>query len=194
MSSGASYKLIELEEHIERLSRRIEQLREAIQVPVAPGEVVPLGRVRLSVNFLELFTTLIHQGLMEPKSVGYLFPIAPSATYTIDITVPKNKISISAEWRLFVDTDHALSMNVYIDDKLVMHDADVVQANYSHPVNFFRIGAIIPVQRSVKVVLTNGTADMVNVNLWETYGELDRKVFTGVLKKYFDTLMEEVGL
>ena len=188
-----SYKLIELEEQIERLSRKIERLREAIQVPVAPGEVVPLGRIRLAVNYFELFTTLIHQGLMEPKVVGYLFPIAPSATYTIDVTVPKNKISISAEWRLLVDTDHALSMDVYIDDKLIMHDADVVQANYAYPINFFRLGAIIPVQKSIRIVLTNNTTSIVNVNLWETYGELDREVFTSVLRKYFETVMEEVG-
>ena len=151
-----------------------------------------LGRVRLSINFLELFTTLIFTGKMEPHVEGLAIPVPPNYTLTIYIAIPPNKISISAEWRLTVDTDHALSLEVYVDDKKVFSDSDVVQQNYARPINFFQIGSLLPAKRNIIIKLMNKTSSTVNVNLWEAYGRVDDMTFENIMKRYFDVILEEI--
>ena len=153
------------------------------------------GRIRLSVNFLELFTTLIFVGKMNAKVVCAPFPIPPNSTTTLVITVPKNKIAISAEWRMDVDYDNALQISVYIDNRPepLMLDYNVVRAIYSHPISFFRIGAVVPVQERVVIVIKNNTSSWVTLTLMEMYGEIDRKLFRALLEKYFSIVEAEAG-
>jgi len=188
-----SYKLIELEEQIEKLSRKIEQLRESIQVPVAPGEVVPLGRVRLSVNFLELTTALIFNGLAEGKTLGQPYTVAAGSILTVDYAVSKNKVIVPTTWRLVVDTDHALSAKIFMDDRPVFQDTDIVQANYAYPYTFYDMGGTTPVTRYLRFIVTNKTTSDVNLNIVISYVEADRKIFEDVLRKYFETVLKEVG-
>ena len=153
------------------------------------------GKIRLSINFLELFTTLIFTGKMDAKVVCSPFPIPPNSTTTLIITVPKNKIAISAEWRMVVDYDNALQIAVYIDNRPepLMLDYNVVQAIYSHPISFFRIGAVVPVQERVVIVIKNKTSNWVTLMHMETYGEIDRKLFRALLEKYFSIVESEAS-
>jgi hypothetical protein len=151
------------------------------------------GRIRLSVNSLELFTTLIFTGKMTPRAVSSTFPVPPYGTLTLDIPVPKDKVAINAEWRMLVDRDHALQLYVYIDGKPIMMDYDVVQALYNDPISFFRIGAVIPVKEKVTIVLKNKTTDWVNVTVMEIYGEIDYKLFDALLNRYFNTVVTEAS-
>jgi hypothetical protein len=47
-----------------------------------------IGRTRLSINFVELFTALIFMGKMEAKMMSTPIPIPPMATVTITFKVP----------------------------------------------------------------------------------------------------------
>jgi hypothetical protein len=149
------------------------------------------GKIRLSINFLELFTTLIFTGVMDPKVTCNTFPIPPNATLYLNIQVPKDRVAISAEWRMAVDYDNALQLTVYLDSKRVMDDYNVVQAIYSNPISFFRIGAVVPVKDKILVIIRNKTANWVNLTLFEAYGEIDRQLFDALLNKYFATVTAE---
>jgi hypothetical protein len=151
------------------------------------------GKIRLSVNFLELFTSLIFTGKMAPRVVSSTFPVPPYGTLTLDIPVPKDKVAISAEWRMLVDRDHALQLYVYIDGRPIMADYDVVQSLYSDPISFFKIGAVVPVKERVTIVLTNKAANWVNVTVMVIYGEIDYKLFDALLNKYFNTIVMEAS-
>lgn len=164
----------------------VEKIKDFIE------EIKKLGRTRLSVTFEELFTTLIFQKILEPKVAGYKFIIPPYYTLEITITIPQDYISIENQWRLFVDTDHALELIIYIDGKLIMHDKDVVQANYMQPISFFELRVIYPVTHELKIQIKNKTGNTVTLNIWDTYGRITKQLFIDILSKYFNVLYEEL--
>jgi hypothetical protein len=151
------------------------------------------GKMRPSVNFLEVFTALIFTSRMALRVMSNTFPVPPNGTLAIDILVPKDKVAISAEERMLVDTDHALQLTMYIDGKPIMVDYDVVQALYSDPISFFKIGAVVPVKERVTIVLKNKTTKWVNVTVMVIYGEIDYKSFDALLNKYFNSIVMEVS-
>lgn len=150
------------------------------------------GRIRLSINFHELFTTLIFNGLLRPYLSGSQFIIPPGYTLRLEYPVPLYKVTAAVEFRFTVDTDHALELRYFIDDNEVLYDSDVVQQNYLQPINFFALGAIIPARKKFTVELRNKTSNIVTVNATVAYGEVDETVFRNIIRRYFEIVLSEV--
>jgi hypothetical protein len=157
------------------------------------GLLKALGRTRLSINFVELFTTLIFMGRMEAKMVSTPIPIPSMATVTITFKVPLGKVVSCPEIRLSFDRDHALQIFASIDNKTIIEDYDAVMDNYREPANFFKLGAILPVKDNFTLVFRNKTNQTVNVNYMRMCGFVDKHIFTAVIEKYFRTVLSEVG-
>jgi hypothetical protein len=152
-----------------------------------------LGRTRLSINFVELFTTLIFMGKMEAKMVSTPIPIPPNSTVTITFKIPLDKVVACPEMRVSFDRDHALQIFVSIDNRTIIEDYDAVMDNYRESANFFRLGAILPVRDNATVVVKNKTNQLVNLNYMRMCGFVDKPIFTAVLEKYFRTVLSEIG-
>ena len=184
-----------IDEELDILIRQIDLLNN--QLSGITGIQIPQtqqSKIRLSVNFLELFTTLIYKGLMKPHVVGYAFTVPPNFTLTLNIQVPPDKVSIASEWRMTIDRDHIGKMSIYWDDVLVYQDNDLIQATYNTPVNFFNLRAIIPIERSIRVAITNtSTTYPLNINILDIYADMDKTLFNRILNKYFDTILLEAG-
>jgi hypothetical protein len=152
-----------------------------------------LGRTRLSVNFVELFTALIFMGRMEARMVSTLIPIPPRATITITYKVPLDKVVLCPELGLSFDRDRALQIFVSIDNKLVIEDYDAVMDNYRVPTNLFQLGALLPIKDNITVVIKNRTNQLVNLNHRRVCGFVDKTIFTTVMERYFRTVLGEIG-
>jgi hypothetical protein len=152
-----------------------------------------LGRTRLSINFVELFTALIFMGKMDAKMVSTPIPIPPTATVTITFKVPLDKVVACPEMRVSFDRDRALQIFASIDNKTIIEDYDAVMDNYREPANFFRLGAILPAKDNATIVFRNKTNQTVNVNYMRMCGFVDKPLFTAVIEKYFRTVLSEVG-
>jgi len=153
-----------------------------------------LGRTRLSVNFVELFTALIFTGRMEAKMVSTPIPIPPRATITITHKVPLDKVVLCPELRLSFDRDRALQIFIGIDNKLVVEDYDAVMDNYREPTNLFQLGALLPIKDNITVVIRNKTDQLVNMNYTRVCGFADKTIFTAVMERYFRTVLGEMGV
>jgi hypothetical protein len=157
------------------------------------GLLKALGRTRLSINLVELFTTLIFMGKMDAKMMSTILPIPPMATVTITFKVPLDKVVACPEMRVSFDRDQALQIFVSIDNKTIIEDYDAVMDNYREPANFFRLGAILPVKDNATIVFRNKTNQTVNVNYMRMCGFIDKPIFTTVIEKYFRTVLSELG-
>jgi hypothetical protein len=152
-----------------------------------------LSRTRLSVNFVELFTTLIFMGKMDAKMASTTLPIPPRATVAITFKVPLDKVVVCPEIRLSFDRDRALQIFASIDNKVIIEDYDAIMDKYRQPVNFFWLGAVLPIKDSHTVVVRNRTDSIVNLSHTRMCGFIDKHIFTAVIEKYFKTVLGEVG-
>jgi hypothetical protein len=152
-----------------------------------------IGRTRLSINFVELFTALIFMGKMEAKMMSTPIPIPPLATVTITFKVALDKVVACPEIRLYFDRDRALQIFASIDNKVIIEDYDAVMDNYREPANFFRLGAILPAKDNATIAFKNKTNQLVNVNYMRMCGFADKPLFTAVIEKYFRTVLSEVS-
>jgi hypothetical protein len=152
-----------------------------------------IGRTRLSINFVELFTALIFMGKMEAKMISTPIPIPPLATVTITFKVPLDKVVACPEMRVSFDRDRALQIFASIDNKTIIEDYDAVMDNYRDPANFFRLGAILPAKDNSTIVIKNKTNYTVNLNYMRMCGFVDKPIFTAIIEKYFRTVLSEVS-
>jgi hypothetical protein len=152
-----------------------------------------LTRIRLSINFLELFTTLIHLGKGEAYSGVVVIPMPANYTYRFTYPIPAGKVLLIAEATFYTDVDHALEFRYWFDGKLKWEDLDMIKGNYPEPINFFRLGSLLPIYDNFKVEIVNKTTSTVYWTTCWKYGLFDRDIYDLVIKKYFETIMGEVS-
>jgi hypothetical protein len=151
-----------------------------------------LGRTRLSINFLELFTTLIHLGKGDALAGVVVIPMPPNYTYRFKYSVPRERVLLISEAVFSTDTDHAIEFRYWFDEKLVWEDLDMMKSNYPEAINFFRLGALKPIFDSFRVEIINKTSNIVYWSTCWKYGLFDKDIYDKVIKRYFDTILEEI--
>ncbi len=153
--------------------------------------------VVLSVNWLEIFTALIFTKKMRYYDNTYKIPIPPMTTITILSTVDPDIISLVSEERYVVDTDGALTITVWVDDEKRGYNQSVMQQTYATPTDWFKLGALTPIEKYMKVEIKNNTSNLVNIWVTTRYGRLPKKTFEAIIKAHFEEItkaIESVGV
>ena len=152
------------------------------------------GKIRLNINFLELFTTLIEEGIILPYDTIVPLTVPALSTIVITDTVDTGYVSVLAEERIVVGTDNALVLTAVFDtNKMTLVDPSMVQARYAYPRNYFATGALIPVRRNVVITVTNVTGSDVNLSVEDIGGKVRTDVWNKIIAKYFKTVAGELA-
>jgi hypothetical protein len=151
-----------------------------------------LGRTRLSINFLELFTTLIHLKMGEAKAGVVVIPMPGNYTYEFTYVVPKGMVLLISEAVFYTDTDHAIEFRYWFDGKLYWEDLDMLKENYPEAINFFRLGSLLPIEKNFTVQITNKTSSVVYWSTCWKYGLFYKDIYDKIIRKYFETILGEI--
>lgn len=151
------------------------------------------GKTRLSINFLEIATTLIEEGLALPFDTVYPALIPANSAVTINFVVDTGYVFLKAEDRIVIGTDHALSLNSVFDtNRLIYNDPDMVQARYSNARNYFAIGSIFPVRHGIVTTVTNSTNNAVYFSIEVIGAKVREGIWNSIIADYFKTLLSEI--
>ena len=168
----------------------IQQQNNALATAIANA----LGQTRLSVNFLELFTTYIFLGIIEPHSVIVDVPLPPGYTFNLIFTPPLNQIIVVAESNDLPTEDGVVAYNIFNDNILVHTDPAMVASFYTQPLNFFRIGGLVPTKIKLVAQWTNNDPiNTVTVYDWTKYGQMDKALFNKIIIRYSQVVTEEIA-
>ena len=145
-----------------------------------------IGYARLSINFLELFTSLVFLGYLEPFFEEVAIPIPPGYTVTVNDIPPVNKVVLTTENRFVVSADGVLSLTVFNDGREVINIPNMIQALYDTPIDYFRLGALVPTVNKTMAVFIN--SDLVNTqtfNFVKGYASMSKDLFASLINVYF---------
>jgi len=152
--------------------------------------------VVLVADLRAIFTALITRGFMKYYSNTYTFPVLPYGTLTIERTISDTEVSLVSQEKYTVSHDNALSFKVIIDGVQRGYDSNVIQETYSVPIDWFELGALTPVYKSIKVEITNNTSNLVYVTVSSNYGVLSKVIYENLIDRYIEAILgkiEELG-
>ena len=152
-----------------------------------------MGRTRLSINFVELFTSLFAQGKADWFGMCYTYTVPPNYTLTFIEYAPKNEVSIPFAVKLWTSLDGVIKYYLYIDNKLRFYDNAVTDANYPNYFNFLQVGALFA-GKVEKRVVQNTSSSSVTFSEFIVYARISDIVWRKLMEKYFDVIVQEVGL
>jgi hypothetical protein len=167
-----------LQEEIAELRRKVDE----IKIP-QPQVVI------ISIDYIQFWTSLVWNGILEPFSQVYYMYVPPNTTISWTVNMPPNKVSIVTEENIVVSPDHALSTQIYMDGKLIFKDDDMVQARYATPLNFFNLGAIYPAKRYMQFTVQNkSSTDTAYWSVWSKGGIIEYTYYDKFFTKFFDII------
>jgi hypothetical protein len=183
----ATVKLSELSEEKtnEILARIIKKMLQTAQVREEGGIIV------IPIDFTQLYTTLIEFEIVTPvMQVFVVDPIPPGFTFEWTVNTPPNYYYLFVENVVSIFPDRVLEVAIYIDDKLLHYDPDVVQDRYAQPLNFpRRFGAIKAVRRNWKIIIRNKSEDKVAYwSAWASYGIIHQDYYDTIYREFFRIL------
>lgn len=147
--------------------------------------------IRISVDTVQLYTALVEQAILYPQFQGIPITIPPGASVQVQVPSPSGQYQFAVEFRLAVSADHSLAYEISIDNgKYTFSDVDVVQANYASPVNFFSLGAIVPVKRIFQITLTNTGMSTLNINYVLASGTIIGDVWDTIEAAFFGSVTD----
>lgn len=171
--------------------RQISQLAN-LQYNLAPVEV--------SGTVITESLSDINSALIEENLIQVLLDIT-EVTFTAGQTITSitannpNTVILTAEIRVYVDTDHAFSVKEVIDNKvIIINDTDVVQAHYIAPLDAFKLG-VVPVRSQVATTITNIlTSGAATISVETIEALISTQNWEKIVKNYFKTLVRETGV
>jgi hypothetical protein len=205
--SAYEYRLIErLAEEVTK--KVVERLREKERVlavePKAIAEAIrdELGRIRIPLDYQLALHVLTELELAQPVVLNEYRWLNPGEVASLTFTVPKGRVYVFRQSRFACDPDHALSLHVYADGKLVFWDNDMVLTRYIHPLTFAdTLGIVVAKERGELVarnkagstayfshltILANVKADM-----WSAVAEAISDIIAGDLR--LPTVLRRTG-
>lgn len=154
--------------------------------------VKDVGRIRLSITFLELFTVLIQRGIIHPFTDVAEIPIPSNTSITITTNIPKGEVSVVTQTRFMPSANNVIAFTLQIDNREpLITDPSAVQLQYQYPLNLLEVGALIPAERYVITTLTNLTQTQQTANLMEFGGRTGKPFWDALVKAYFVVIEEE---
>lgn len=152
-----------------------------------------LGRTRLSVNFVELATSML--ALSKADWFGYsaTWPVPARGRLVIEERAPPGEVVVSAIVKISVDVDGVLEYRLYVDDKLRYVDTAVRSASYPNYINFLQAGALFAGTVCRREVVNNSD-QVVHLTEFSAYVRVPKVVWDKVISKYFEVVAREVGL
>jgi len=152
-----------------------------------------LGKTRLSINFLELFTALFALGKADWFGITVTWTISPYSTLVINDYAPPGEVAVPFAVKLAPSDDGKLMYYLYIDDKLRYMDTSVYTATYSTYFNFLQVGALFAGRKETRKIV-NTSPSSITLTEFVTYARIPEQIWDRIIKKYFSTLSEEVGI
>ncbi|WP_125670544.1 hypothetical protein [Candidatus Methanodesulfokora washburnensis] len=166
---------------------------EKIEEAYAKALARELGKTRLSINFLELFTALFALGKADWFGITTKWTIPPYSVLVINDYAPPGEVAVPFAVKLSPSVDFALMYYLYIDDKLRYMDTSVYTATYSTYFNFLQVGALFAGRKETRKIV-NTTSSSVDLIEFVTYARIPEQIWDRIIRKYFSTLSEEVGI
>jgi len=158
-----------------------------------PGTSLEITGTALSITFPELFTTLIKEGVIQPMVNTLEGFIPPGFTLILNVALPINQVLITAQERIWIDTDHVFSLTVTIDGKYtVLQDPDMVQGRYNTPIDSLQL-AIVPITKYYQFVIVNNSTSMAYWSDLTFLGQISTKNWNLLVANYFRVISGEIG-
>jgi hypothetical protein len=169
---------------------------EQLATQIAKKFLDIVGRTRLSVDTVQLFTALLVRQIGKGVWVTAPTFVPPLTTLKVVNVVPQDQVHALFEVRITAEQDHAIAYSLVIDGgKYVITDPDVVMARYTAPIDFItHIGALIAGERTFEFTIQNYTQTTQYFSVAYAEGIMERPFWDALYNKFYGVIAREVGI